>query len=259
MTIYTPFDYLCNEPYSIPNMGTIRSPTLRDIRKLTYKVFNFYINTCSINEQELKEKLNIHKEEKEKITLFNFLLYSNFETLSKLINFFILEDVTYNNTSESFYIFNKFKNKETNEIVKEKIGEIGAENFNIFRNEVLKILGLKEIEVKKAKYKSEKARQLAEKIQKAKSEIKDKSKQEENENLSLDNMIKKYCTYNKVGINILNVWEMTFNQFNTMFAEYSISRQIELNDSMAANTFSFKDSKDYNPELWIETLNKNNS
>ena len=49
---------------------------------------------------------------------------------------------------------------------------------------------------------------------------------------------------------------MTFYQFNTMFAEYNIGRQMDFNDAMASNTFSYKESSDYKPMLWIEKLNK---
>ena len=75
--------------------------------------------------------------------------------------------------------------------------------------------------------------------------------------MAFDNLIKKYCTHNKVGINILNVWDMTFYQFNVMFAEYNIGRQMDFNDAMASNTFSYKEASDYKPMLWIEKINKN--
>ena len=75
--------------------------------------------------------------------------------------------------------------------------------------------------------------------------------------MAFDNLIKKYCTHNKVGINILNVWDMTFYQFNTMFSEYNVGRQMDFNDAMASNTFSYKESSDYNPMLWIEKINNN--
>ena len=55
------------------------------------------------------------------------------------------------------------------------------------------------------------------------------------------------------GINILNVWDMTYYQFMKMFLEYRMGRQADINDMMAANSFSFKNSKDYNP---MEYMNK---
>lgn len=257
MDLYDDFDYLCNEPFYIPNIGTIKNPTLRDVRKLTHKLFNVYVNICSISlfdyleQTGLKEKYELlSTEEKEKNNLFNLLLLGNANLIFGLINFFIEDKVSFNENDMSFHIYEDFSDENN----PREIGIITSDNFDIFRNEILKILGLKQIETKKPKYKTERARKLAEKIAKAKSQIQKSSKQDEN--MSFDNLIKKYCTHNKVGINILNVWDMTFYQFNTMFMEYNIGRQMDFNDAMASNTFSYKESSDYKPMLWIEKLNK---
>lgn len=259
MNIYDDFDYLCNEPYFIPDIGTIINPTLRDIRKITYKVFDTYITLCSITLSDylkicnLKEKYEqLLSEEKFENNFFTVLLYTNIQLLFNFICFFIKDNVEFNNLDMSFHIFIKENDDNEEKEKKKEIGVINADNFDYFRNEILKILGLKQIEVKKTKYKTKKAQLLVEKIAKAKSQL--KKSPEQDENMKLDNLIKKYCTYNKVGINILNVWEMTFYQFNTMFSEYSVSRQIEFNDSIASNTFSYENSSDYNSNLWIEKI-----
>lgn len=261
MDLYDDFDYLCNEPYFIPNIGTIKNPTLRDIRKLTHKLFMVYVNTCSISlfdyleQTGSKEKYELlSAEEKEEINLFTLLLFENTSLIFGLVNFFVEDKFLFDENDMSFHIYIE-EISEDREVLKKEIGVINADNFDVFRNEVLKILGLKQIETKKPKYKTERARKLAEKIAKAKSQIPKSSAQDEN--MSFDNLIKKYCTHNKVGINILNVWDMTFYQFNTMFSEYNIGRQMDFNDAMASNTFSYKESSDYKPMLWMEKLNNN--
>lgn len=261
MNLYDDFDYLCNEPYFIPNIGTIKNPTLRDIRKLTHKLFMVYVNICSISlfdyleQTDLKEKYELLSvEEKEKNNLFNLLLFGNTSLILGLVDFFIEDKFIFNKDDMSFHIYIEETDKD-GKPYKQEIGIINANNFDIFRNEILKILGLKQIETKKPKYKTERARKLAEKIAKAKSQLPKTSEQDKN--MSFDNLIRKYCTHNKVGINILNVWDMTFYQFNTMFAEYNIGRQMDFNDAMASNTFSYKDSSDYKPMLWMEKLNNN--
>ena len=262
MGLYDDFDYLCNEPYYIPNIGTIVNPTLRDIRKITHGIFTLYVSICAISLSDyleqcgLKEKYDqLSEEEKEKNNLFTCLLFTNTKLLFSIVDFFIQDKVEFNEDDMSFYIYNE-ETDDNGEINKQVIGIINSDNFDIFRNEVLKILGLKQIEVKKPKYKTERARLLAEKIAKAKSQLPKATKQDES--MALDNLIKKYCTHNKVGINILNVWDMTFYQFNTMFSEYNVGRQMDFNDAMASNSFSFKESSDYNPMLWIEKINNNN-
>lgn len=261
MELYDDFDYLCNEPYFIPNIGTIINPTLRDIRRLTHRVFTLYVNICAISVTDyleqcnLKEQYdNLSQEEKDKNNLYTLLLYTNIELLFSLIDFFIKDEVEFIKDDVSFHIYTEETVSDGNTI-KQEIGVINTDNFDTFRNEVLKILGLKQIETKKPKYKTERARLLAEKIAKAKSQLPKAIKQDEN--MAFDNLIKKYCTHNKVGINILNVWDMTFYQFNTMFSEYNVGRQMDFNDAIASNTFSYKESSDYKPMLWIEKINNN--
>lgn len=261
MELYDDFDYLCNEPYFIPNIGTIINPTLRDIRKITHRVFTLYVNICAISVTDYLEQCNLKEqydtlsqEEKDKNNLYTLLLYTNIELLFGLIGFFINDKVEFKKDDISFHIYTEETGSDGNAI-KQEIGIINTDNFDTFRNEVLKILGLKQIETKKPKYKTERARLLAEKIAKAKSQLPKAAKQDEN--MAFDNLIKKYCTHNKVGINILNVWDMTFYQFNTMFTEYNVGRQMDFNDAMASNTFSYKESSDYNPMLWIEKINNN--
>ena len=259
MDLYDDYDYLCNEPYFIPNIGTIKNPTLRDIRKLTHKLFTAYVNICSSSVDSYIDLINfregynqLSEDTIDKNNLFTLLLLTNTKLLFGFIGFFIQENIAFKEDDLSFHIYIE-ETDENGNISKNEIGVINADNFDVFRNEILKILGLKQIETKKPKYKTERARKLAEKIAKAKAQLTKTSEQDEN--MSFDNLIKKYCTHNKVGINILNVWDMTFYQFNVMFSEYNIGRQMDFNDAMASNTFSYKESSDYKPMLWMEKLN----
>lgn len=261
MELYDDFDYLCNESYFIPNIGTIINPTLRDIRKLTHRIFTLYVNMCTISVTDYVERCNLKEqydqlseEEKDKNNLFTLLLFTNTELLFGLVGFFVQDNVEFRKDDMSFHVYIE-ETDDGGNITKMEIGMINTDNFDTFRNEVLKILGLKQIETKKPKYKTKRARLLAEKIAKVKAQLSKATKQDEN--MAFDNLIKKYCTHNKVGINILNVWDMTFYQFNTMFSEYNVGRQMDFNDAMASNTFSYKESSDYNPMLWIEKVNNN--
>lgn len=256
MTPYTDFDYLCNEPFYVPNIGNLKCPTLKDIRKITYNIFVLYVNIISSTLEDYLKLCGIEEQygtlsegEKDKQSLFYLLLYGNTNVLTGLLSFFIVDEVLFDKNNLSFIVcYGEGENKK-------QIGCINNDNFDEFRNEVLKILGMKQIETKKPKYKTERARLLAEKIKKAKAQLPKTASY--NENMSLDNMIKKYCTHNKVGINILNVWDMTYYQFIHMFNEYCNGRQCDYSDMIAANTFSYKEASDYKSMLWIEKLNNN--
>lgn len=254
MTPYTNFDYLCGEPFFVPNIGNLKCPTLRDIRKITHNTFVVYVNIISSTLEGylkmcgIEDKYNaLSESEKEKNSLFYLLLYGNTNILTGLLSFFIDDEVFFDKNNLSFVVCNG--EGET----QKQIGCVNNDNFDEFRNEVLKILGMKQIETEKPKYKTERARLLAEKIKKAKAQLPKTASY--NENMAFDNMIKKYCTHNKVGINILNVWDMTYYQFMQMFNEYCNGRQCDFNDMMAANTFSYKEASDYKAGLWIEKIN----
>ena len=77
MTPYTDFDYLCNEPFYVPNIGNIKCPTLKDIRKITYSTFVLYVNIVSFTLEDylklcgIEEQYNaLSESEKEKQSLF---------------------------------------------------------------------------------------------------------------------------------------------------------------------------------------------
>lgn len=264
MDKYSEFDYLCNEPFYIDGIGTLKCPTLRDIRKISYNIFMWYLNILSTSKEKyietfgLKEQYELlSDDEKEFNSLYKMILFDkrNLMFLIGILNMFLVEHYEVNEKTASFDVYVESTDKIGKQI-RQFIGHIGEDNFDLFRNEILKILGCKEIETKKPKYKSEKAKRLAEKIAKAKEKIQKTSKQDNN--MTLDNMIRKYCTHNKVGINIMNVWDLTYYQFTTMFNEYCNGRQADINDGMAANTFSYKEASDYKPFDWMKNNNKEN-
>lgn len=255
MTFYADFDYLCNEPFFIQGIGHLKCPTLREVRKITHNVFSLYVNIVSYTLEEylklcgLEEQYNVLSDtDKQANSLFHLLLYGNTSMLMGIISTFVADEVVFDKEKLIFQVY------DGEGEARKQIGHIGADNFDEFRNEVLKILGLKQIDIKPKKFKSKRAKALFEKIAKAKSRLAKSS--ERDENMCLDNMVKKYCTHNKVGINILNVWDMTYYQFMQMFSEYCNARQCDHNDMIAANTFSYKEASDYKSMLWIEKLNK---
>lgn len=251
ITPYSDFDYLCDEPFFVQEIGYLKCPTLREIRKLTYNVFRYWVhilsctledffNTC-INKEKCDESLK-----HDNGSMFLLLLYDNPALFSKMITTFVDGIVEFD---ENALVFNTFVFDGEN---KKPIGHIGDDNFDEFRENLQYILGLKNAKEKEQKFKNKIAQKMYEKLQKHSNE----QKKSFDENYEFDNMIKKYCTHNKVGINILNVWDMTYYQFLQMFNEYCNGRQCDFNDMMAANTFSYKKPTDYKPLEYIKKLKK---
>lgn len=251
MDTYSSYDYLCNEPFYIDGIGNVKCPTLRDIRKITYNLFLVYINTISLNLNEylksygLLEKYNeLSPSEQEKNSLFNLLLYGNTELLFGLLTFFIVDEVRFNESELRFDVYRDIDNS------KQIIGYLDSDNYDNFTKELQSILGIIKPEEKKPVFKNSLAQKMFNKLQQYTQEQKKKT----DTNYTFDNMIMKYCTHNKVGINILNVWDMTYYQFVNMFSEYGKARECDFNDMMAANTFSYKKSSDYKPMEYMKKL-----
>lgn len=251
MNTYSSFDYLCNEPFYINGIGYVKCPTLRDIRKITYNLFLVFINTISLDQNEylksygLLEKYNeLSPSEQKKNSLYNLLLYQNTELLLDILTFFFLDEVRFNKSECQFDIYHNTDDS------KQLIGHLNNDNFDNFTKELQAILGIIKPEEKKTVFKNTLAQKMYNKIQQYTQEQKKKI----DENYTFDNIIMKYCTHNKVGINILNVWDMTYYQFVNMFSEYGKAREYDFNDMMAANTFSYKKSSDYKPMEYMKKL-----
>lgn len=254
MAFYSDSDYLCNESFFIQGIGHLKCPTLREARKVTFNVFFLYISLISYTLEDylklcgLHEQYNVLSEtEKQLNSLFHLLLYGNTSVLFGIISTFIADEFIFD---ENELVFKIYRVKDDS---REQIGHIGADNFDKFREELQYILGTKTTEEHQQRFKNKLAQKMYEKMQR---HAKEQSKKVD-ENMSFDNMIKKYCTHNKVGINILNVWDLTYYQFVQMFKEYCNGRQYDFNDMMAANTFSYKKSSDYNPQAYMSKLKNN--
>ncbi len=243
MNLYSAYDYLCNEPYYIEGIGNVRCPTLRDIRKVTYNHFSLFSNILSMTLETYVDTVGLteafqalDEEQRSKYSIFYLMLFGNTQLLLSMLKLFIVDSIKLNEETNEFITYNVDENGKEN-----NVGIICNENFDTLRNEIQCILGIKEPAEKEQKFKNEYARKMYEQFK----QHAQKQKKESDENFAFDNMIKKYCTHNKVGINILNVWDMTYYQFVTMFKEYGNGRQHDFSDMMAANTFSYKKYTDY--------------
>lgn len=238
-TEYSDFDFLCNEPFLFPGIGSLKCPTLREIRRLSYRTFRIYLNLISISPEDYLKTCGLDEEYKQ-LSMYQLLLYGSPQLLTGLIQTFTADRPEYDGVSESFLLYGTAGDRN---------GHIGDDNFDSFRTAANLILGAETTGVTGPKFKNNAARKLYGKLKKGA----EQKKQAVDENYSLNNMIRKYCTHNKVGINILNVWDMTYYQFIKMFAEYQIGRQYDCNDMMAANSFQFRKSSDYKP---LDYMNK---
>lgn len=249
---YSDFDYLCNEPFFIPGIGTLKCPTLREIRLISYDLFQVYLNLLTISAEAFLELYGL-KEERESrsgedesvLSLYSLLLTHNPRLLIHMICSFLVNEIEFDKEADRFVIYEHSPDGE-----KQPCGHLGSDNFDQFRAHLKQILGLASHQEAPAKFKNRLAEKMYEKLR-SNSALHGRKA---GEDYTLDNMVKKFCTHNKSGINILNVWELTYYQFITMFSEYQNGRQADFCDQMAASSFRFKKSTDYRPLDYMKVL-----
>ena len=253
------FELLCDEPIYIEGVGKIKIPTLRDIRKISYKTYEMLCGYLSVDLNKyiditgLREQYNnLNSQDKAINTLYNLIICNKeFREIYYIIfSFFISENLKFNTVTESFELykveFDEIKLNK-NQII---TGIINNENFDLVRDCLLQINRIKEVEIDNEPviYKNEMARKLAERMAKA-----EKVRQEKNkDNMNFGKMISKYCADNKNGINLLNVYDMTIYQFLDQFTQNNHIRQSYIQDMVYANTVTFSDLKDYDSQLWLK-------
>lgn len=240
-------DLIGVEPIEIDGVGHLRIPLLKDIWKMkysTYETLCSYLSVDKVNYLKLhgldEQYSLLSDSEKEANSLF-YLIINNKKFLEMYIYifcFFITENIVFSQKTESFIVF------ESGEV----IGEINNSNFDHVRSCLLSINYLKSNtkEEKEVKYKNATAKKLAERMAKA-----EKEKNKKN-TLSIGKIISKYCSDNKNGINILNVFDMTIYQLYDQWTQHNHIRQCDIQDMIYANTVTFSDTKSYDPNLWAK-------
>lgn len=242
MNLYSSFDYLCNEPFYVNGIGHAVCPTLRDIRKATYQIFSLYLNTIAMSREEYLRLYELPETCED--SFYHLLLYGNTQLLFGILTFFLTGQIEFDRENGIFHIY------ETVDGEKSLAGHVGADNYEQLCSELQRILGIRKADEDGPKFKNGTAQNMFQKMQKHN----EKQTKKSDPNFEFDNMILKYCTHNKAGISILNVWDMTYYQFTCMFAEYCNARQCDFNDRMAANTFSYKKSSDYQPMEYMKRI-----
>lgn len=247
MVSYSPYDYLFADPCQADGIGSIRCPTLADIRRMTYQTFYLYMAISASSGEDLLANY-ISRGIPGDTDLFTALLAFDPGVLAGYIRAFTANDlIEWNPVSHSFEVYDEKGGENV------QAGEVNAGNFQEFRRHAGLALGIVQ-DAKAQKFKNDRARKLAERLERSRKE----SRKSTDDNYELCNMVLKFCTHNKTGINLLNVGNLTYRQFILLFHEYVHARQADYRDAMAANTFSYKEAKDYDPSLWMEKIQYGN-
>lgn len=222
--------YLAGLQIPFQNVGEIYPLTLKEIAEIGEMNYHKYLNVLTFNIEDIKAS----DEEEGKVadfTPFEILLANIFfadeelrfeETVADALMLFFREKPTFD--KRGFFYFGKLSEGRT----------IDQDNFDELRKVIMEQNCLLTEKEKEDIYNpaNERARKIAEKLNKARKKIAElKKKQSEEGNspsLTLFDLISILAS-NGNNLNISNIWELTMYQFNNQFNRMKMLDEYEIN------------------------------
>lgn len=251
---------LSSEPIAL-TIGTIRQPTLRDIRKLGFYRYNLYklfmkmtpeLYYTHIEKNKLSVWEALSEQERENLHIFDIINSDNVlsNTYLEIFNYFFVENIIYN--SNLFIILNKQIEDEESVELSDVKGVIYKENFTQVLEILQQICGIyeKEGHEENLVFKNEKARAIYEKIKKAEKENK-KAESEatrSNPDYSIPNIISVVSNVHPC-LTPITVWDLTVFQLLDSFNRQRMFMSYRIN---ATSVSVWGDEKGYfKPDSWF--------
>lgn len=260
-------DYLeMISPYGVSlNIGTIHKPKLCEIadsKKLGFKQFRLYETLLFLTPRDYFRNYadderkaiwdSMPKDEQNKISIFQIMETDEVirELYLMLFNYFFEEKVEYKSG-----VFVVFKNRDVDlsSITKDDIqGIITKELFPDILDILKQLCGMTSgnnefADLSTKKFKNEKARKMAEKMQLA--AIQESEQKKANPNLALPNIISKVCARHP-SINYTNVWDLTLYE---LMDNFTAIQNNEMFDILKTSVSVWGDEKKrFNGDGWYK-------
>lgn len=239
---------LSKEPIYIPRVGGIISPTLNDIVAIGKDLYESYLNILAMNE---RESPRIGKVD---LDIYSVLTSNtaNINVLKDIFNFFIKEDVDYDNTNNIFTIKGFVVIKTQDEMTEQytTIGTISKENYREVANVILKRNNVFISEIDEAtNVKNKKALSIMQKLKNGREKMNRVGKVDIN--MELSNIISAVACEHK-SLNLLNIWDLTIYQLWDTFARLVNNNVYHIN-AASVSTWGDK-SKSFKFEDWYRNL-----
>lgn len=218
---------LNGSPIFINNIGNIFPLKLKEISDIGLTTYNQFVNLLCIESNMLKDDI-------EELSSFQCLL--NFcnqskemlQLIGQSINIFVKKDVYIDTNINRIFI-----GENLVELLKEnkmdEIGILSEENYEDFKFIIKLQNGLISNNEDEFNPKDEKARQIIEKMKKCRQKVSEqKMNDSHNQNINLVDLISILAS-NSDSLNIINVWDLTYYQFNDQFARMKILDDYNIN------------------------------
>lgn len=221
-------DLIGFEPIYLEKTGSIVSPLLRDINKIGFITYNFYISLMLMSSKQYLESLddqsfyyNLTDDEKISLNIYDLVLddVGMRGLFEKALDFFLVEKVQYNSEFNMFFTYDGKVDEENNLVPS---GVIKKENFDFVRDVILQRNHILKNQTDAGKIKKKKSLEIYTKILKGR-EVLDKTNKKKDKDMELGNIISALAS-NHNSLNIANIWDITVFQLYDQF-----DRQINKN------------------------------
>ncbi|MBT9778851.1 hypothetical protein GPL15_20435 [Clostridium sp. MCC353] len=276
--ITTKLDYftlLSYEPVNIPKVGSVKSPLLKEIAKITFSAYSLFLNFLSmdidsyfrsidgINEEYYKlyatdelsllkkvkeEYWNLSPEERKTLSFWDLaqLDQMTLGTIMAALQFFFVDEIKYDPRQSAFLLYNGTENDEKEKLV---TGWINRENYNEVIHIILQLNGISKNDPasQPVKIKNKTAEKLLSRMEQAKKtkDSRDKGKME------LPNLISALASRHS-SINMTNIWDLTVYQ---LYDQFKRQRYLDSYEIQSMNVAAWGDSDgNFKETLWFEPI-----
>lgn len=244
-------------PYPITlSIGTIRKPTLGDISKITFDMFDIYEVWLKMTPEFFYTKIkqdgkqywdSLSNDDKEKLTVFDIIESDEgvLDMYVTLFNFFFVEKIVF---KDGFFIVLK-NDSDSEEIEIDNIkAVISREIFPqvIYILQQICCIDDEKDRVPEQKFKNKTAKKLFEKMKRAAKENKSKKR---NNDFTIPNIISSVSSMHN-SINLINVWDLTIFQLLDTFNRLRNNNFFKI-DSTRVSVWG-DEKKTFDESLWYK-------
>ena len=256
------YDLVSPSPYNLNGVGHIKAVTLSEIDSLPYKLDTYlsyvnilkmdkdtYYKITDMSEKDIDALNKIFRERNLKLTVYDLIMLNEVlrNNMFLAIDFFFVEEVFFDKSSNTFSLFIPPKDKDGEPVI---VGVISRDNFKDVFKVVLQRCAVdvsEEEDFDSLVFKNEKARRNYMKMQKGKKER--VAKKEILDKFDLGNIISALASKGN-GINILNIWNLSI--YN-LYDQFDRSRHNKIDEIIARSISIWGDkNKTYDAESWFK-------
>lgn len=229
-------------PLVLKNIGNVKAITLEEIfsPSVTYPVYNSYLSFLLLTpdtyyEEIAKDKLgwynSLPQEKKEEISTYDLICKDKSlqHAFENIFNFFLLENVIWNDSNQVFIVFNDV-GKDGTPI---PCGAIHRDIFNEFCDIILQRCAVNRgsVDIDESEVKSKKARKTISLLKRGRKNLRKTSKR--NKAIEIPNLISSIAVKSK-SLNYTNIWKLTVYQLYDQFKREQMGEFLDIQKTSVA-------------------------